>query len=378
MMGLVDYDSDEDTSSEVKTSSLAVTSQKSKRNSKRRKTAKIAGFEFLRGSPVLPQSIRDLLERGAADEDDDESWSASSTAVTSREAASSVVGTRSHEITHALLDLLPKPQLIDGGEATLQHAVSTAKDADTKPDNLVAITSEDEEDSEDISDPSANQTSFFSFDDRSECLVPDRSAPDFDCKQVSVAPVQHSDEQAQMWQEVSGEQGECYFWNRVTNETTWDRPSSMTPAFSDDQLHALPKVEQKPPPIVCQPPANGEVSSGKMRRMRERDLERSLESGNLEALAAGQAQVLFQPDVSNWNPHQNGAHFAKKEVMIASVAYDPATGESQTVYKPSKVQKRKHQINSLAYSAAERELELMEKKGNSNKTKSQTQAKYGW
>jgi len=64
--------------------------------------------------------------------------------------------------------------------------------------------------------------------------------------------------------------------------------------------------------------------------------------------------------------------------MIASVAYDPATGESQTVYKPSKVQKRKHQINSLAYSAAERELELMEKKGNSNKTKSQTQAKYGW
>jgi len=66
------------------------------------------------------------------------------------------------------------------------------------------------------------------------------------------------------------------------------------------------------------------------------------------------------------------------QVKIASLVYDPATGESTTVYKPSKIQKRKHQINSLAYAAAERELELMEKKGSSLKTKSQTQAKYGW
>jgi proline-rich protein PRCC len=65
-------------------------------------------------------------------------------------------------------------------------------------------------------------------------------------------------------------------------------------------------------------------------------------------------------------------------VKVASLTYDASSGTTQTVFKPSKTQKRKHQINSLAYSAAERELELMEKKGQSNKTKSQTQAKYGW
>jgi proline-rich protein PRCC len=66
------------------------------------------------------------------------------------------------------------------------------------------------------------------------------------------------------------------------------------------------------------------------------------------------------------------------QVKIASLSYDPRTGESATTFNPSKVQKRKHQINSLAVSAAERELELMEARGNSMKTKSQTQAKYGW
>lgn len=110
------------------------------------------------------------------------------------------------------------------------------------------------------------------------------------------------------------------------------------------------------------------------------------------------AQVVFQPNTSDWNPHRNGAQGLKAsevitylcllsrlllsyclfQVKIASVAYDASSGETHTVFKPSKVQKRKHQINSLAYSAAERELELMEKKGQSLKTKAQTQAKYGW
>ena len=47
-------------------------------------------------------------------------------------------------------------------------------------------------------------------------------------------------------------------------------------------------------------------------------------------------------------------------------------------FKPSKLQKRKHQINSLAIAAAERELELMEKRGRATKTKAETNAKYGW
>ena len=43
-----------------------------------------------------------------------------------------------------------------------------------------------------------------------------------------------------------------------------------------------------------------------------------------------------------------------------------------------KLQKRKHQINSLAIAAAERELELMEKRGRAPTTKAETNAKYGW
>ena len=35
-------------------------------------------------------------------------------------------------------------------------------------------------------------------------------------------------------------------------------------------------------------------------------------------------------------------------------------------------------INSLAIAAAERELELMEKRGRATKTKAETNAKYGW
>ena len=136
--------------------------------------------------------------------------------------------------------------------------------------------------------------------------------------------------------------------------------------------------------------------------MRERDLERSLAHGNFDALGQGQAQILYQPDTANWNPHRNGAQIKTKEVgtalrcfycqarhlspftppllqvKIAHVQYDVSTGETSTVYKPTKVQKRKHQINSLAHAAVERELELMEAKGNALKTKAQTQAKYGW
>ena len=59
--------------------------------------------------------------------------------------------------------------------------------------------------------------------------------------------------------------------------------------------------------------------------------------------------------------------------------YNPRTGTtSASAHGPTKLQRRKHQINSLATAAAERELELMDKKGQSLRTKAQTQAKYGW
>lgn len=46
--------------------------------------------------------------------------------------------------------------------------------------------------------------------------------------------------------------------------------------------------------------------------------------------------------------------------------------------QPTKLQNRKHQINSLVFKAAETELQLLEMKTNRNRTKSETQRKYGW
>jgi len=259
--------------------------------------------------------------------------------------------------------------------------------------------------SDEETDNGTQHTPFFSLDARSSVDVQASGVSDSDT--LTIAPSlkkDYSDKSGVVWQEVSDGQGGSYFWNRSTNETTWDRPkaeSLSNPPLYDESHRQEPHVAPVPQDNY-QGMIPEEQSSGKARRMRQRDLERSLESGNLSALTAGETEVLYQPDVSDWNPHQNGAQMPKKEVMtvnftinyhesyffagflsrlqvlIASVEYDPATGESQTVYKPSKVQKRKHQINSLAYAAADRELELMEKRGASNKTKFQTQAKYGW
>ena len=48
------------------------------------------------------------------------------------------------------------------------------------------------------------------------------------------------------------------------------------------------------------------------------------------------------------------------------------------VAQPTRMQKTKHQINSLAAAAAQSELEMYEARGHRNKTRAETQAKYGW
>lgn len=190
-------------------------------------------------------------------------------------------------------------------------------------------------------------------------------------------------EEAAVWQEVTDKAtGDSYFWNATTGETSWNRPGSAIvnpPGVEPPEAHVYAAPETYADHRI---PASAQFepeTTGKARRARDRDLERHLEAGNFDALGKGEASVLLQPDTSAWNPHRNGAADTKQsEVKIASLSYDPRTGESTTSFNPSKVQKRKHQINSLAVSAAQRELELMEKKGNSLKTKAQTQAKYGW
>jgi len=53
-------------------------------------------------------------------------------------------------------------------------------------------------------------------------------------------------------------------------------------------------------------------------------------------------------------------------------------GGNKMIAQPTKNQNRKHHINSMVFSAAEAELELMENRARRSKSKSETQAKYGW
>ena len=63
---------------------------------------------------------------------------------------------------------------------------------------------------------------------------------------------------------------------------------------------------------------------------------------------------------------------------VQTNSWDAAAGVATTSMEPNLVQKRKHQINSLAAECAERRVELQQRAASGFKTKAQTQAKYGW
>lgn len=79
-----------------------------------------------------------------------------------------------------------------------------------------------------------------------------------------------------------------------------------------------------------------------------------------------------------WDPFRHGPPKKKEKVSIAATFYDTKTGETVTTTQASKTHKRKHQINTLAIQAAEREADLLEGKARGMQSKSQTQGKYGW
>ncbi|KAG8069954.1 hypothetical protein GUJ93_ZPchr0006g43388 [Zizania palustris] len=61
--------------------------------------------------------------------------------------------------------------------------------------------------------------------------------------------------------------------------------------------------------------------------------------------------------------------------MAFGPSYQPAPSAKG---KPSKLQKRKHQIGSLFYDMKQKEMELAERRSKGFLTKAETQAKYGW
>ena len=67
-----------------------------------------------------------------------------------------------------------------------------------------------------------------------------------------------------------------------------------------------------------------------------------------------------------------------QEVKIAAEFWNRSSGSKESTYQPSRLQKRKHQINSLAAQCAEQRVELEQRMRHGSKSKAQTAAKYGW
>lgn len=69
---------------------------------------------------------------------------------------------------------------------------------------------------------------------------------------------------------------------------------------------------------------------------------------------------------------------AGKKVTQEVSMYEKKDWEKTTHAAPSKVQKKKHQINWMAHEAMEMEAEMLDRNASSRLTKSQTSMKYGW
>jgi hypothetical protein len=144
--------------------------------------------------------------------------------------------------------------------------------------------------------------------------------------------------------------------------------------YSNDQQLAgsLPANE------YGRPYDGGEESRMVYSRKRDRNLEQELLSGNVEAISSNNnAKVLMSAPMEKWDPSKYEERH-KKEMQAQSVFNLGQKGQDKMVVQPSRLQNRRHQINSLVANAAQVELELMEARGARNKTKSETQAKYGW
>jgi len=91
------------------------------------------------------------------------------------------------------------------------------------------------------------------------------------------------------------------------------------------------------------------------------------------------ADDMKDPDWYMNNQIQGGpGYLTKKRVSDDASMYDGQGWKQTTHANPSRVQKRKHQINWLATEAMEKEAEMLERGSQKIQSKAQTHAKYGW
>lgn len=108
------------------------------------------------------------------------------------------------------------------------------------------------------------------------------------------------------------------------------------------------------------------------KKRKDRNFELQLMSGDLSGLQNAPVQ-----DISV--QHQwNELAYTEQQQREQEVQRGFGIGVNKNLMQVTKQQSRKHQLSSLAMKAAETELALLEKRGNRNLTKSETQGKYGW
>lgn len=117
---------------------------------------------------------------------------------------------------------------------------------------------------------------------------------------------------------------------------------------------------------------NGSIA----RKRKERDIEQQLISGNLDAIQSGNNGIKVVRASKDWDAH---AYTTQKENEAElHRAFFAAKGGAKAIAPVSKMQGRKHQINSLVMQAAKTEMALLNAKGERNLSKQETRGKYGW
>lgn len=110
-------------------------------------------------------------------------------------------------------------------------------------------------------------------------------------------------------------------------------------------------------------------------KKRDRRIEAELLNGNINIIEDKSYVVSGH---SSWDKNKYLERQKNEEQVNSIYHFGGTNGGTKIIAQPTRLQNRKHQINSLAMAAANVELEMMEAKGARNKTKAETQAKYGW
>ncbi len=114
---------------------------------------------------------------------------------------------------------------------------------------------------------------------------------------------------------------------------------------------------------------HGSILSDELSNQPKRNLERMLASGNLQALEQQPGRAKVQ--VTNLQGHDPSN-------FDVTTALGDRRNPGVAKAEGTKLQRRKHQINTLAAQAKAMEQELLDNAGRGKLTKAQTQAKYGW